>query len=60
MREVNGKNKVALILGANGITGSYLVEHLLKTKVDDWSQIIGVSRRLPNKVQVRVQFGRRR
>ncbi|TPX38283.1 hypothetical protein SmJEL517_g00079 [Synchytrium microbalum] len=49
MRDVNGPNKVALILGANGITGSYLIEHLLAQPTSSWKQIIGVSRRFPNK-----------
>ncbi|KXS21391.1 NAD(P)-binding protein [Gonapodya prolifera JEL478] len=37
--------KVALIAGANGITGSYLIEHLLSS--GEWT-IIAISRREPN------------
>lgn len=39
---------VALVLGANGITGSYLVEHLLAQPSSTWSKIIATSRRPPN------------
>ncbi|KAM0302371.1 hypothetical protein ACHAPM_004363 [Fusarium culmorum] len=35
--------KVALITGANGITGTALIEHLAATKKDEWSSIIASS-----------------
>lgn len=38
----------ALILGANGITGSYLVEHLLGQPSSSWAKVIATSRRPPN------------
>ena len=38
--------KIAFVTGANGITGSYLVEHLLSR--DDFSRVIATSRRPPN------------
>jgi nucleoside-diphosphate-sugar epimerase len=39
---------VALVLGANGITGSYLIEHLLAQPSSEWSKVIATSRRDPN------------
>ena len=39
--------KVALVAGATGIVGSAIIEQLLKTKNDEWSKVIAVSRRKP-------------
>jgi nucleoside-diphosphate-sugar epimerase len=39
---------VAAVLGANGITGSYLIEHLLAQPASEWSKVIATSRRDPN------------
>ncbi len=39
---INNGKKTALIVGANGVIGSMLIEHLIK--LDDWN-IIGLSRR---------------
>lgn len=51
--------KVALITGANGITGSAILEHLVKhTTASEWSRII-ISSRSPLKTTVsdpRVEF----
>ncbi|KXS12256.1 NAD(P)-binding protein [Gonapodya prolifera JEL478] len=46
--DVKPTSKVALILGGNGITGTYLIEHLLTLPESEWSRIIGVSRKPPS------------
>lgn len=43
-------SKVAFVVGANGITGSYLVEHLLKH--DSFAKVIATSRRPPNEAWI--------
>ncbi|CAG7926822.1 unnamed protein product [Penicillium olsonii] len=50
--------KVALITGANGITGSAILEHLVKYNTSEWSRII-ITSRSPLKTTVsdpRVEF----
>ncbi|KAI9011705.1 hypothetical protein DFJ74DRAFT_307700 [Hyaloraphidium curvatum] len=54
---VDAPGRTAVILGGNGITGTYLVEHLLKTPEKDWTKIIAVSRKLPNKDWLRHDLG---
>ncbi|GIJ85085.1 hypothetical protein Asppvi_003940 [Aspergillus pseudoviridinutans] len=50
--------KVALVTGANGISGFAIIEHLVRQPKEEWSKIIVTSRRpLPNAwIDPRVEF----
>ncbi|KAJ5711862.1 hypothetical protein N7488_006018 [Penicillium malachiteum] len=50
--------KVALVTGANGISGFSIIEHLVRQPKEEWSKIIVTSRRpLPNAwIDPRVEF----
>ncbi|KAH8698734.1 nucleoside-diphosphate-sugar epimerase GsfE [Talaromyces proteolyticus] len=50
--------KVAFVSGANGISGSAIVEHLIRQPASEWSKIIVTSRRpLPNYwADARIEF----
>ncbi|KAL4885959.1 hypothetical protein BJY04DRAFT_214152 [Aspergillus karnatakaensis] len=51
-------SKVAFVAGANGISGHALIEHLIRTPHQEWSQIIITSRKPPPNywVDPRVRF----
>ena len=44
---VNPPNKVALVIGGNGVTGSYILEHLLGQPAGSWASVISISRKPP-------------
>ncbi|RDW74616.1 SDR family oxidoreductase [Aspergillus mulundensis] len=52
------KGKVALVTGANGISGHAIVEYLIRTPKNEWSEIIVTSRKPPHNfwVDPRVRF----
>ncbi|TPX39615.1 hypothetical protein SeMB42_g06308 [Synchytrium endobioticum] len=56
-RGVNLNNKVALVIGANGITGTHIIEHLLAQAEDSWAKIIGTSRKSSNQTWLNQDLG---
>ncbi|KAI9029504.1 hypothetical protein DFJ74DRAFT_658633 [Hyaloraphidium curvatum] len=44
---VDPPNKVALVIGGNGVTGSYIVEYLLSLPSASWARVIAISRKPP-------------